>query len=592
MSALYRYPGVKPFEQSDAALFFGRERDQTDLLALMMREQLAVLFGKSGYGKSSLVKAGVMPALLAQPNIVLDAESGEEVEVPNLPIYVRLNLYSNNPFPIATLVRRYHEEVGEGDVDVPLTRFFQEKNLPTALWQTFKSSKTAATHRLFLIFDQFEEFFSYPMEAQEQFRRELSELLYTRIPQNVRDQMEGADRDTKRRLHRQMDIHTLFLIRSDRIHLLNSMREELPAILHARYELNALTESQAREAIVRPAKLQNPDFALKEPFQYDPAALQRILSELSKPSDSPFEQDKISIEAFQLQMVCQTIEQRLINQTKTAKGAQPTLVKDSDLPDFKQVYEQYYADKLSKLPDRESQQTAHLLLEEVMAIGEDISDIRRVSMDKAVLEENLLRQHQRHITPEILAYLEDNFLIRRENISGHAHYEISHDVLLGPLLKSRNQARQKAARQKATAEAKEQQLAAEKRAKEAEDIAAKERQRREEAENQRWRGRILTTISLIAFFIALYQQNIAEKQRKAAVDALQKYEEAKRENVKQAFYQTITNMEAILKSPDGCPDTTQMRQLTAIPPNYPEDGILQERVENLKTLIRKNNCQQ
>ncbi len=601
MTAIYRYPGVKPFEASDAALFFGRERDQTDLLGLVSREKLTVLFGKSGYGKSSLVKAGVIPELIGKPNIALDPETGEEQPIPNCPVYVRLNLYgqtSQASMPCAAVIERLLEKVGKDDLDIKINGFFQQKGINNTLWSAFKSSKTAARERVFLIFDQFEEFFSYPVEAQLQFRRELSELLYTRIPQPVRDQMGDLDRASKSLLHQQMDMRALFIIRSDRIHLLNSMREELPAILHARYELHALNEQQAKDAIVRPAQLSDRTFILKGPFGYEPPALARILSELSKPSDSPYDQgEQRSIEAFQLQMVCQTIEQSLIARTRKSNGVQPTVVKEEDLPNFGQIYEQYYTNRLANLPDADSRQTAHVLLEEVMVIGEEMPDIRRVSMDKELLEETMLHNHQLTVSQELLDYLEDKFLIRRETIGGRVHYEVSHDVLLAPLVNARDEARQRAAKTRAAADAKAQQMAAEQRAKEAEVVAREERKRREGAEQQRRRARVLAAAAIAGFLLAtaigvwaMQEKGIAEQALIKLEIAEAKKEVAEKEKRKQAFYQTISDIETIIKSPVGCPDQGQNLQLDTLPLDYPEDIDLQKRVSDLKTQLRANNC--
>ena len=623
MSAIYRYPGVKPFEISDAALFFGRERDQSDLLDLVKREKLAVLFGKSGYGKSSLVKAGLLPKLIAETNTIVDPTSGEEQTVPNCPVYIRLNLYGKTDkanMPVDIVLERYRAQAGEADSNAELAQFFQENKIAPSLWTALKSSKTAAEQRIFLIFDQFEEFFSYPIEAQVHFRQQLSELLYTRIPQTVRDQMGEIDRAAKRLLHKQLDVHALFIIRSDRMHLLNGMREELPAILHTRYELNALNQLQAKEAIVEPARLQDPAFILQKPFEYEPAALDKILSELSKSSGSPFDQDEqLSIEAFQLQMVCLTVEQNLLAQTQKSKnGKQPTIVKEGDLPDFGQIYEQYYTGKIAELPDPESRKTAHILLEEVLVIGEGISDIRRVSMDKDLLEETIQRDHQLALTQDLLNYLEDKFLIRRETLAGRVHYEVSHDVLLAPLLKSRDEARQKAAQARAEAEAKAQQIAAEKRAKEAEQKAKMERERREaeqrqaeaeqkrleaeqrrvEAEQRRLvaerlkrRARFLAAVALIGFVFAAATGIWAFGQKEIAVQALTKQRAAELEKEKQAFYLTISDIEIILKSPDGCPDGIQIENLNRFPPLYPDDSLLQKRVNNLRALIKEKNCQ-
>ena len=44
----FRYPGVRPFEAADRALFFDRDRDIADLYELVRAEPLVVLFGKSG----------------------------------------------------------------------------------------------------------------------------------------------------------------------------------------------------------------------------------------------------------------------------------------------------------------------------------------------------------------------------------------------------------------------------------------------------------------------------------------------------------------------------------------------------------------
>ena len=58
------YVGLRPFTETDALLFFGRDAHVRDLLAKLEGEQrfLAVL-GASGTGKSSLVRAGLIPAL-------------------------------------------------------------------------------------------------------------------------------------------------------------------------------------------------------------------------------------------------------------------------------------------------------------------------------------------------------------------------------------------------------------------------------------------------------------------------------------------------------------------------------------------------
>jgi hypothetical protein len=57
------FPGLRPFQESDAAWFFGRGREINDLLKRMRRVRFLAVVGPSGYGKSSLIRAGVLAGL-------------------------------------------------------------------------------------------------------------------------------------------------------------------------------------------------------------------------------------------------------------------------------------------------------------------------------------------------------------------------------------------------------------------------------------------------------------------------------------------------------------------------------------------------
>jgi hypothetical protein len=57
------YPGLTAFQEADAHRFFGRSRDVSGVVARLREQPLVGLVGPSGVGKSSLVRAGVVPAL-------------------------------------------------------------------------------------------------------------------------------------------------------------------------------------------------------------------------------------------------------------------------------------------------------------------------------------------------------------------------------------------------------------------------------------------------------------------------------------------------------------------------------------------------
>ena len=57
------YPGLRPFEQEDSDFFFGRETHTEELLRRLSSSRFVAVVGTSGSGKSSLVRAGLIPAL-------------------------------------------------------------------------------------------------------------------------------------------------------------------------------------------------------------------------------------------------------------------------------------------------------------------------------------------------------------------------------------------------------------------------------------------------------------------------------------------------------------------------------------------------
>jgi hypothetical protein len=58
--------GLDAFTEELSGYFFGRTDEVEELFRRVKREPLTVLFGISGLGKTSLVRAGLFPALLAE----------------------------------------------------------------------------------------------------------------------------------------------------------------------------------------------------------------------------------------------------------------------------------------------------------------------------------------------------------------------------------------------------------------------------------------------------------------------------------------------------------------------------------------------
>ncbi len=58
------FPGLRPFQAEDAEWFFGRERHIQEIIRKLLSFRFVSVVGSSGSGKSSLLRAGVIPRLL------------------------------------------------------------------------------------------------------------------------------------------------------------------------------------------------------------------------------------------------------------------------------------------------------------------------------------------------------------------------------------------------------------------------------------------------------------------------------------------------------------------------------------------------
>src|SRR6516164_1104142 len=71
------YPGLVAFDEKDAGVFFGRKQEITEYLAILDtlrgpdRSRVLVISGASGSGKSSLLRAGLIPRLRRKPEWVV-----------------------------------------------------------------------------------------------------------------------------------------------------------------------------------------------------------------------------------------------------------------------------------------------------------------------------------------------------------------------------------------------------------------------------------------------------------------------------------------------------------------------------------------
>jgi len=168
--------GLESYREEDADRFFGREKETEELLRMVLREVLTVVFGPSGIGKTSLLRAGLFGRLLQESY---------------LPVYVRPT-YKEDALPFAEQVRACVEQVlRDQSADVVLPH-----ESGASLWDYLHAAEfwDRKNHLLapVLFFDQFEEAFRHGegLEATETFPRELAGLIENYLPRGVAEKCE------------------------------------------------------------------------------------------------------------------------------------------------------------------------------------------------------------------------------------------------------------------------------------------------------------------------------------------------------------------------------------------------------------------
>lgn len=413
----YRYPGINPFSIDEKDIFFGRTDEKEKLYNQICVDQLIVLFSKSGLGKSSLINAGIIP-------LIKERESFQ-------PYHVKFSGY-NKDSKITLLEYIKKGIIADNDVETLLSKFEIDQK---SIWHILKSNQLLSGKNDFLlIFDQFENLFTFPLEEIKKFKEELSELINVRVPENYLQKLEEEyaknneilTENEINQLYEPLNVKILIAIRSSKISLMNSLKDKLPSILNKTFELAPLNPEQARNAIVKPAKLEGDAFESPQ-FEITKSALDKIFLFLNREGDD-------EIESFQLQVICRYIEDKVI-------GSNKKVITDTDLGEISIVFKNLYDDFIDTIENEEEKKKVRILVEEGLIFEEDK---RRLSVYEGRIKT------QFGISDKLLDKLVKSRIIRgdRHPLGGNS-YELSHDSLVEPILESRKKREKEEEKEKA-----------------------------------------------------------------------------------------------------------------------------------------------
>jgi len=492
----YRYPGVTPFTPEQKDLFFGRDADIENLYNLVNAQNQVLLYSKSGIGKSSLINAGLIPRLQKRNDIKFYS--------------IRLHAHTENSTSPTDRVR---EVLNKNSANSSIL----DKIIPNenSLWyilknqqlENFETNKDITT---LIIFDQFEELFSYPPELVFEFKKQISDLLYSVLPVTFRNVIKVKEKknpdflsvEETMLLNKQLNVKILFSIRYDRYTLLHQLTDRLPDITRNYYELKSLSGNTLQQAITNPAQKAG-QFATHD-FKFSAEALKQITDFLTKESTQ-------EVESTQLQIICRRCEDII----SAKKQKENLTLETADIPNFDDIFLEFYNQTLDEISGTERTK-AQIFIEEEL-----VKKAQRISLDKIICLD--------FITEQTLEILTNKHLLRSvKNTTGGFSYELSHDTLIEPVTSSKDKRHLE-----------EKRIAEEiKRKKDEEEREFQRQAELKKLQEQRKRSRTIIAIVTVAAVISVafgifgfVQMKIANKKTEEVNQALLNLDKANKEKL-------------------------------------------------------------
>jgi len=521
------WPGLESFEEDSQAFFFGRDHEIKLLRDHVLDSPVTVLYGRSGLGKTSLLRAGLFP-LLRKP---LQGKRHF------LPIAVRFELKPG----AAPLIQQLHHavrEVIQANADNPMLPSDEE-----SLWEYLHRADfelwCSQNHLLtpVIVLDQFEELFTLGERVPDlvnDLRNALGDLAENRIPADLATRI-GENEDLARRFDlRSRNYKLLISLREDFLPDLEGWCRLIPTLGRSRVRLLRLRTSEAVDAVHEPAA----EMMTRELAQQ---IVGIVAGENLHPRHNPTSADAVvpddHDEATEVEPALLSLFCRELNEERKRRGL--TQFDDGLVEDAKRdTLSNYYASCVRDLRP----EVARFIETELIT--------EKGFRDSYICEDAV----PAHITEEELDRLISSRLVRLEDRYGAPRIELTHDVLTGAVREHRDRRR---------AEEEKAELA---------EAAEQAREREHEAQHQAEvllkRTRILygllalvvivALVAALAFAKAFNAQHAAVRAQNAADARLQ---EAREANVERLYANSLPMLTGL--SSLGSDEVTGMQMLLA-----------------------------
>lgn len=381
------FVGPRAFEAADRDMFFGREEDTRRLKSLVVARKVVLLYAPSGAGKSSLLRAGLLPRLPQEipglrvfPVVRL---SGEDPSAPPGNPYIRRLLACLPGEDRSDRADEAENPSDEERVELGLRRGF------AALSPTAGHGEVEAA---LLVIDQLEEIFTAAHREAE-----------------CRDFLAALARS----LARLPQISLLVVLREDYLAHLDPYLHLFPDRLRARFRLEFLRPEAAIQSIRGPAALAG--------IEVDEIVAQKVVDGLRRYRTGHARPHQLAeyVDPVQLQVVCRRSWDALPAGTTRIEIGQVEALGTVD-----QLLGSYYAEQVAAIAAK---------------TGTEERALRRWIARHLITDEGLRSQVRREsgktlgLADSVLACLVEARLVRAEMRGGVLWYELSHDRLVSPV---------------------------------------------------------------------------------------------------------------------------------------------------------------
>ena len=221
------FPGLRPFRSSENHLFFGRDDQNHELLKKLKRNRFLAVVGTSGSGKSSLVRAGLLPRL--HGGFMTPAGSNWRIAV-----------FRPGHDPIGNLAKALNDPqaLGNPKEEVLDQATIIETTLrrgDLGLVDATRQARLQPDENLLVVVDQFEELFRFKQAAESSQGGDEAEAFVTLL-------LEAAKSET-------VSLYVVLTMRSDFLGDCSQFRDLPEAKNEGQYLVPRMTRGQ-REAVI------------------------------------------------------------------------------------------------------------------------------------------------------------------------------------------------------------------------------------------------------------------------------------------------------------------------------------------------------